>query len=469
MVKKTKPRTRVDSFLDVVRSEIAAGNAGLTAWLKHLESANGINALFELEAWLKGMRAFFDPQYLPLRESERAALAERSFHPEMEILRQALQRCERCALEVSMLGQPEKIRFETFIERKSRRGTVPGCNVDQVFEEPTPLDSLAGIEESLRDIRLLMSALDSSAGIDYRVYRSLGRQYDRALKGHRFIEMLLSQRLRQQYDQVDNPFLRGILDGIKDYRLKRSAALSFLYLLRLLKYLALVGRELEQDHPLRETLVLFALVHEEMGYLAEFLKARFLKGRESSRTLRDSVGLIIYSLHMEGGRTQKQELVSAAADNDVASVYSCVQNSHGLLRNCFQSGVVTLAKSLNKQVEARNVYPALTDSASKSLLLRQDLSELRSFLKEMLDGRPEPVLDEIIGRMSRFREKSLPLLMYKDWADFEMFSDGIVSAASSMEARILLRKFISYIETLIQEVSKRSSFSHGDADTASGQ
>jgi hypothetical protein len=469
MVKKAKPRTRVDSFLDVVRSEIAAGNAGLTAWLKHLETAGGIDALFELEAWIRGLRTFFDPQYLPLRDSERAGLAERSFHHEVEILRQVLQRCERYTLEVARLGQPEKIRFETFIERKSRRGTVPGCNVDQVFEQPTPLDSLAGLEESLRDIRLLVCALNTSAGIDYQVYRSLGRRYERELKCHRFVEMLLSQRLRQQYDQVDNPFLRGILDGIKDYRLKRNAALSFLYLLRLLKYLALVGRELELDHPLRETLVMFALMHEEMEYLADFLRARFLKGRETSHSLRDSVGLIIYSLHMEGGRTQKQELTSVASESDVSAIYASVQNSHGLLRNCLQSSVVALAKALNKQVEVRNVYPSMTDSAAKSQLLRQDLSELRAFLKEMLEGSQDPVLDEIIGRMSLFKEKSLPLLMYKDWADFEVFSDAIVSAASSMESRILLRKFISYIETLIQEVSKRSSFSRSDVDATSGQ
>jgi hypothetical protein len=452
-----------------VRSEIVAGNAGLGAWLKHLEASGGINVLFELEAWLRGLRAFFDPDYLPLKDAERAALPEKSFHHEVEILRHVLQRCERYVLEVANLGQPEKIRFETFIEKKSRRGAVPGCNVDQVFEQPTPLDSLAGLEESLRDIRLLLCCLNTSAGIDYQVYRSLGRRYERELKSHRFIEMLLSQRLRQQYDQVDNPFLRGILDGIKDYRLKRNAALSFLYLLRLLKYLALVGRELEQDQPLREALVLFALMHEEMGYLADFLKARFLRGRETSHALRDSVGLIIYSLHMEGGRTQNQELVSVASDGDVASAYASVQNSHGVLRNCFQSSVVTLAKALNKQVEARNVYPSMTDTAAKSQVLRQDLSDLRTFLKEMLESGQEPVLDEIIARICSFREKSLPLLMYKDWADFEVFSDAIISAASSMEGRIQLRKFISYIETLIQEVSKRSSFSRGDAETASGQ
>ncbi len=469
MVKKAKPRTRVDSFLEILRSEITAGSAGFAAWIKHLESAGGIEPLFELEAWLRGLRSYFDLQHLPLRDSERSALAERDFRQELKIAGHALQRCERLTLEVVKLGEPENLRFETFIERKSRRGGVPGCNVDPILEQPTPRDSLTGLQESLSDIRLLVRALGDAGMIDYQIYRSLGRRYTRELRNCRFVDMLLSQRVRKQYDQMENPFLRGILDGVSDYRLRRIAVLVFVYLHRMLRYLALVGRELEQDHPLRETLVLFALLHEEMAHLADFLKARFLRGRDTGRPLRESVELVVYSLQVEGRRTQEQELASVASGNDAALVYARVQNGHGLLRNCLQSCVVTLAQALNKQVEARSLYPSMMDSANRAQLLRQDLWELRAFLKEILEGRQEPALDRIVRRMALFHEKSLPMLMYRDWSEFESFSDAIVVAASSMESRTLLRKFISYIETLVQEVSKRSSFSRTEVDSTSGQ
>jgi hypothetical protein len=468
MVKKSKPRTRIDSFLENLRSEITAGNAGLSAWLKHLQSVGGIERLFELEIWLRALHSFFDSRHLPLRESERPSLSERSFRHELRIVGQALQRAERLALDVAQLGQPANLRYETLIERKSRRADMPGCNVDAILDQATPLDSLGGLQESLSDFRVLVSAL-GEARIDYQVYFSLGRQFERELKGCRFIEMLLSQRIREQYDQMDNAFLRGILDSLKEPRLKRNAALSFLYLHRLLKYLALVARELEHDRPLRETLVIFALLHEEMASLGEFLKARFLKACETDGTLRESVELIAYSLRAEGRRTQERELASVASESDASAVFARVQNSHGLLRNCLQSGVVTLAQALNKQVEAQHVYPSMRDGAKRALLLRQDLWELRVFLKEMLEARQEPPLNEIVKRMSQFREKSLPLLMYRDWSEFDSFSDAIVTAGAPLESRILLRKFISYIETLVQEVSKRSSFSQKDTATTSGQ
>jgi len=469
MAKKSKPRSQVESFLEILRSEITAGSAGLTAWFQHLQTVGGIKSVFELEAWLRGLRSFFDLQHLPMRESERATLVERDFRQELKIAGCALQRCERLTLEIVRLGQSDSLRFETFVERKSRKGAVPGCNVDAVLDQPTPLDSLVWLQESLGDLRLLISTLDDRGAIDYRIYRGLGREYAQALKSSRFVEMLLGQRVRKQYDQMENPFLQGILDAIKDDRLRRNAVLAFIYLHRMLKYLALIWKELEQDHPLRETAVLFALVDEEMASLADFLKSRFLRGRATNQVLHEAVELVIYSLHVERRRVQEQELASVVSAGDAAAVYARIQNGHGLLRNCLQSGVVALAQALNKQVEARNLYPSMQDSANRSQVLRQDLWELRTFLKEMLDGKQEPALDRIVSRMALFREKSLPLLMYRDWSEFESFSDAIVTSGSSMESRILLRKFIGYVETLVQEVSKRSSLSRSDTGSVPGQ
>jgi len=45
--------------------------------------------------------------------------------------------------------------------------------------------------------------------------------------------------------------------------------------------------------------------------------------------------------------------------------------------------------------------------------------------------------------------------MYRDWEEFQRFSDSTITASNPIELRILLRKFVSFLETLVQEVSKR--------------
>jgi hypothetical protein len=48
--------------------------------------------------------------------------------------------------------------------------------------------------------------------------------------------------------------------------------------------------------------------------------------------------------------------------------------------------------------------------------------------------------------------------MYRDWVEFEAFSDALAVSINLMEIRTHIRKFVSYLESLIQEVSKRSVF-----------
>jgi len=48
--------------------------------------------------------------------------------------------------------------------------------------------------------------------------------------------------------------------------------------------------------------------------------------------------------------------------------------------------------------------------------------------------------------------------MYRDWAEFEAFSDALSISTNFIEIRTHIRKFADFLEMLIQEVSKRSIF-----------
>ena len=65
-----------DSFLEALHSESIAGSENLSSWVKQVQERQGIEILFELETWLKGLRSFFDIRHLPLSESERSGLLQ---------------------------------------------------------------------------------------------------------------------------------------------------------------------------------------------------------------------------------------------------------------------------------------------------------------------------------------------------------------------------------------------------------
>jgi hypothetical protein len=167
---------------------------------------------------------------------------------------------------------------------------------------------------------------------------------------------------------------------------------------------------------------------------------------------------------MESGRTLERELIFASRETDPAALYAKIENSHGMLRNCYQSCVVTVAQAFDKNFDGRAVFPSMLESMQKAQKLHRDLWDLRQYLRDILQNRSAMDANSVVERIAAFCEASLRYLMYRDWGEFERLSDALVAAANPMEVRALLRKFTTFLETLLAEVSKRSVLKESAGD-----
>ncbi len=455
MDQNTRARNSPDSFLETLNAEIVSGTESLHAWLKHLENCGGVDLLFQLECWVKGLSAFFDIRHLPLKPLAPSGLLQRSFAAELRIVREAIQRSEQFASQVISLGQPTHVEFEKFVEAQLRRERAIDYNLSAALEQPTPLDSLVRMLDFLNDTRVLLDSMLDSSRRDYQLYLSIGRCFRRELRDCRYVDMLLSQRFRLQYDREDRPALSALLRGIPDDRLRRNVALAFLYLFRLLKYVALISADLANDVPMRPALVLFALIHKEIDGFCEFLKSRLARGREGDHRTTSAVELIVFSLKAGLRRIFEQELSSAALEPDAGLIFRHMEAGCGLLGRCVQSGLVSLAQAFEISQDAQMAFPFFDEKAAKAHEVQHNLWALRQFLREALDRRGELPLDLLIARLSQFRETSVRALIYGDLAELERFSDELITAGNFQEVRALLKRLITYIEALVQEVSAR--------------
>jgi hypothetical protein len=99
----------------------------------------------------------------------------------------------------------------------------------------------------------------------------------------------------------------------------------------------------------------------------------------------------------------------------------------------------------------------MAEGSKKAQKLRQHLWELRQELRDMLERRVDFDITKLMARLGEFREVSLHDLMYRDWGEFERFSDALITSKDSLESRTVLRKFVSFLDVLVAEVSKRSA------------
>jgi hypothetical protein len=465
MPPEAKPLSGQNLFLEALRSEIVAGSENLASWIRQIQAQNAIDSLFQLETWLKGIRAFFDLDHFPLMDTERSEIVNRNFASEIRIVREAIQICENCACAITKPVKEEQLEFEEFIEVQMRKDRVLDFHISRIVEQLTPSDSVTQLLEFLNDMRITMDALKNQQAVNYQLFLSLGRCFRRELKNCRYIDMLMSQRFRLQYDLIDSKALTNLLRSISDDNVRRNTALVFLYLFRFLKYLKIISGDLNKDRPLHQDLVIFSLLHEEMENLHGFLKTRILRSREAGRELRSAAGLLAYSLKTESQRVMDHELIFVSREPDAANIFVRIENSHGLLRNCYQSCIVTLAQAIDKSFDGAALFPSRAERLVTGEKLRQNLWELRQWLLSLLENQEELDSTHILEHLITFKDASLQSLMYRDLAEFEAFSDQLTTSGNFLEIRTCIRKFVSYLEALIQEVSKRSAFAERQSDS----
>jgi hypothetical protein len=459
-----KPHSQArNSFLDALHSEIVAGSENLNAWIRQVQAQGEIESLFGLETWLKGIRSFFNLDHLALTELEKNDLMNRSFAPEIGIIGQALRRCE--AYGGNVMKPAIGARLEDFVESQIRRNRVRSQNISRIAGQLTPADSLTQLSESLNDLRITIDALELQPGREFQLFITLGRSFNREIRNCRYVDMLLNQQFRIQYDIVDNKALTAALRSIPEEPVRRNIALVFLYLFRFLRYLKLVVADLGTDRPLKKNLVLFSLLHEEMGGLADFIRTRLLRNNEVNSSLQNAAELISYTVKMESQRVHTRELITVSHEPDPGVVFSRIENSHGLLRNCCETCVLTLIQSVDKDFDPGLLFPSRAGQLMAAEKLRQDLWGMRRWLMDVLGNKEELDSGRIIERISAFKDAALGSLMYRDWVEFESFSDALAVSINYTEIRTQIRKFISYLESLIQEVSKRSVFQDPNSDS----
>jgi hypothetical protein len=449
------PRER-NSFLDTLRTEIVAGSENLNEWIKQIHARGVIEDLFALETWLKAIQSFLRVDHLPLGDREKNEIASRAFDPEIGIIREGIRLCEGHAY--VLLDPDPDVKFEDVMKTQMRRERILDYNISRIAEQLTPEDSISQLLESLNDLRIMMDALRLQSGRDLQLFLTLGRVFGKAIKNCRYIDMLLSQRFKIEYDLVDNRALIASLRRLPQGPEKRNIVMAFLYLFRFLKYLRLVSADLKKDRPLKQHLMIFSLMHEEMEYLSDLLKTRLVTKVRRGNALEQAAELVSYSLRTEFHRVQNRELIGISSEADHRLVYSRVEDSHGLLHNCCRICILTLVQAIDKKFDPSALYPSSSAQLMQAEKVRQDLWDLRRWLMDVLGNKETMDAVKIVERVNVFKDASMHSLMYRDWGEFESFSDTLAGSIQPGGTRTHIRRFVLYLENLIQEVSKRSVF-----------
>ncbi len=150
------------------------------------------------------------------------------------------------------------------------------------------------------------------------------------------------------------------------------------------------------------------------------------------------------------------ELIDISVARQADSIKTRVENSHGILKDCFQQCVVQLTQVFDPAVQGSDIFPDFMAKLEQSVMLRDGLARLIKALREFQQRRDEASASRMKEQISDFYDNNIKYLMYRDWSGFELFYIEILKCGHLAGLQQIGHRFETFLVTLFREVQKRS-------------
>ncbi len=300
--------------------------------------------------WVATLRCFCNLRNHALSEAEKVNIVAHDFAPELGIIRQVLRR----SLLLSLNAPSERLPF--FLESHEElvladesfnlaRGNAAG---------KLSMASGTTLAHTFSHLWRTSEALLSSKA-DLQAWTSFARIMRQELSQSPVI-IDLERRTHESILRQHQTEIQKLTERITHAPLAADMFSIFLQLAYILEQLKLIEVLLKQDHPLKQALAIFTLVHEKARSLIEFIEKRVLAAVEIEEPVFEALDSTVYAVGMELLKVYSQELVGLASLRHAPAIYTKVENAHGLLRDSFQQTTVALAQLFDPNLDGARLF-----------------------------------------------------------------------------------------------------------------
>jgi hypothetical protein len=425
--------------------------------------------LFELEMWLQSFERFFRIKHQPLSEKEVKQLALRNWSEELRLVDGVIERVIHLCTAVLTEEQVNQSHFDKYVEGYLKKDEAVDPYIERLVRQATPEAGLSLLREAFEDIHLVLTDLVRISRIAYPTFTAVGTMLYREVRRSHLLAMLLDRKFKPIHDRITNPVIREVIAAIAVPIQRRQAAKVFLEFFRLLHYLEYTDPERIDEANLRGTVLIFSLITSETRLLLNFIEKRALRGLDPQAPLYQLYDSFVYCVPLELKKVLNTELLDISVARQADSIRTRVENSHGILKDCFQQSVVQLAQVFDPEVDGGQIFPDFTAKREQSVLLRQGLVRLIKALRDFEARRDEPSALRMKEEISSFYDHNIKYLMYRDWSGFELFFIEILKCGSLPALQQITHRFNTFLMTLLREVQKRSILHNLPTDDVPGQ
>ena len=438
----------------------------MSHWVSRLSQTGRTEFLFELEMWLRSFERYFLIKNQPLSEESTRTLAIRSFYEEIGLVAHAIDRVTKLCTLLSSEDQVSQERFDKYVENFLKTDDIADPYVARLLRQSSPQAGLTLLRESFEDLMLLLKELSKLSRIPYGTFQSIGRLIYREIRRNDYLSLIMDRKFKPEYDRISAEPIAEVMQRIDDRARRRLIANIFLQFFRLLHYLEYADPRRRHLDELRTSVLIFSLVASETRTLVDYIQ------REQERLGSDSgfpatFESFVYCVPLELRKVINTELIELTSFKQADTIYMRIENSHGILRDCFQQSVIQLVQGFDPDMEGKRIFPQYQTHQEQSQLLKRDLLTLIVAVHKFGEEPSEDRAGSMKRLISHFHDRSLRFLMYRDWSSFESFAAELLKCDNISGLIQIAHRFETYLKTLLREVSKRGvlqASSDGESD-----
>jgi len=425
-------------------------------WMEQVVAVGKTRDLFELEMWLRSFERFFRTKNQPLSERETKQLALRNWSEELRLVDNVILRVVHLCTAILTEEQVNHTRFDKYVEGYLKKDDSVDPYIERLLRQTTPEAGLNLLREAFEDLHLVLTDLVKLARIPYTTFTAVGKVIYREIRRSHLLAFLIDKKFKPVHDKIRNPAIAATIRGILVAPERKQAARVFLEFFRLLHYLDYADPEKVEDDDLRNTILVFALVTSETRQLLAYLERRVLKSLPPERPLYPVYDSFVYCLPLELKKVVNTELLDISVSLQSNTVRARVENSHGILKDCFQQSVVHLAHAFDPRIQGQDIFEDFQAKKEQSIQLRDGLARLIKAIRDFESRRDEGTALRMKEQISRFYDSNIKFLMFRDWSGFELFFIEILKCNSLPGLHQIGHRFETFLMTLYREVQKRS-------------
>lgn len=421
----------------------------------------------ELDVLLRALDRFFNIENLPIPRDD---IAGRNFFHEISAARDTILRIIGL-LEVIIPDDKRNIYwFQKFAQTKFLTDKKRDALREELYKQDVPEKSLLLLYDSLINLKGIITDILKTEFIPYLTYTNIGGVVEKEVRENAYFNPF-KKDLNPDFDVIDNREISRIVKGIRRQEIKKYVSVLMLYLFRFLRFLRYADTS-NRFGSLNPSLLIILLMRSEIETFRGYINKA--SGDISDKGLTMLTGSISYQFSMESKRVFLQELRDIFRDRSSQYLKGKIENSHGILKNLAEHGVVQIAQFFDPEIKGNEVFESFVTRLEQSLKLREDLYILHRFLTLMENAAIEErlhIFDAMRNFMLYFQSFTFRLLRYEDYEEFVSFFDKVlvfkkddITAKGSDKVLDRIRHFRVFIETCLRQLSNRSELADRPID-----